>query len=263
MNRALYVAKTGLEAQQFRLAAISNNLANANTYAYKAGRAEFDDLLYQNVRQPGAQASQDEANTLPSGLQLGTGVKAIGVQKIHTQGNLMVTDNQLDVAIEGKGFFQALDQEGNLMYTRDGSFQVNQNGDMVTSSGYLLEPNINIPADTTEVVISRDGVVYVTQPGNVAQNQVGQIELAVFINPAGLESLGHNFYAETTASGVPNLNNPQTADAGGLTQGALEASNVNTVEELIGMIEAQRTYEMNSKAISAADGMMQYLNNNI
>lgn len=262
MNRALYVAKTGLEAQQFRLAAISNNLANANTYGYKTGRAEFDDLLYQNVRQPGAQASQDESNTLPSGLQLGTGVKAIGVQKIHTQGNLMVTDNQLDIAIEGKGFFQALDQDGNLMYSRDGSFQVNQNGDVVTSSGYLLEPNINIPQDATDVSITRDGTVYVTQPGNVEQNQVGQIEIATFINPAGLESLGHNFFSETTASGGPNLNNPLTAEAGGLTQGALEASNVNTVEELIGMIEAQRTYEMNSKAISAADGMMQYLNNN-
>lgn len=262
MNRALYIAKTGLEAQQFRLAAISNNIANANTYGYKTGRAEFNDLLYQNIRQPGAQASQDEANTLPSGLQLGTGVKAIGVQKIHTQGNLMVTDNQLDLAIEGKGFFQALDQEGNLMYTRDGSFEVNQNGDIVTSSGYLLEPNINIPQDATEISITRDGAVFVSQPGNVEQNQVGQIELASFINPAGLESLGQNFFSETTASGTPNINNPQTAEAGGLTQGALEASNVNTVEELIGMIEAQRTYEMNSKAISAADGMMQYLNNN-
>jgi flagellar basal-body rod protein FlgG len=262
MNRALYIAKTGLEAQQFRLAAISNNLANANTFAYKAGRAEFDDLLYQNVRQPGAQATQDETNTLPSGLQLGTGVKAIGVQKIHTQGNLMVTDNQLDVAIEGKGFFQSLDQDGNLMYTRDGSFQMNQNGDVVTSSGYLLEPNVNVPQDATSISITRDGAVYVSQPGNVDLNQVGQIELASFMNPAGLESMGHNFYKETTASGTANINNPQTAEAGGLTQGALEASNVNTVEELIGMIEAQRTYEMNSKAISAADGMMQYLNNN-
>lgn len=263
MNRALYVAKTGLEAQQFRLAAISNNLANANTYAYKAGRAEFDDLLYQNVRQPGAQASQDEANTLPSGLQLGTGVKAIGIQKMHTQGNIMVTDNQLDVALEGKGFFQALDQEGNLMYTRDGSFQVNQNGDVVTSSGYLLEPNINIPQNSTEITITRDGAVFATEPGNPAPNQVGQLELATFINPAGLQSIGHNFYTETTASGAANINNPQTAEAGAVMQGALEASNVNTVEELIGMIEAQRTYEMNSKAISAADSMMQYLNNNV
>lgn len=263
MNHALYIAKTGLEAQQTRLAAISNNLANANTYAYKSGRAEFQDLMYQNVRQPGAQASQNEENTLPSGLQLGMGVKTIGIQKIHTQGNMIITDNQLDIAIEGKGFFQALDVNGNMMYTRDGSFEVNQNGDVVTSSGYLLEPNINIPQDTTEVSITRDGAVFVSQPGNVEQQQVGQLDLATFINPAGLESLGGNFYAETTASGVPNINNPQTEEAGSVLQNALEASNVNTVEELIGMIEAQRTYEMNSKAISAADGMMQYLNNNI
>lgn len=262
MNHALYIAKTGLEAQQTRLAAISNNLANANTYAYKSGRAEFHDLMYQNVRQPGAQASQDEANTLPSGLQLGMGVKTVGIQKIHTQGNMIITDNQLDIAVEGKGFFQVLDANGDMMYTRDGSFEVNQNGDVVTSSGYLLEPNINIPQDTTEISITRDGAVFVSQPGNVQQQQVGQIDLATFINPAGLEALGSNFYSETTASGVPNINNPQTAEAGSVLQGALEASNVNTVEELIGMIEAQRTYEMNSKAISAADGMMQYLNNN-
>jgi len=262
MNRALYVAKTGLEAQTFRLTAISNNLANANTYGYKTGRAEFDDLLYQNVRQPGAQATQDEANTLPSGLQLGVGVKAVGVQKIFTQGNLMITDNQLDVAINGKGFFQVLDQEGNMMYTRDGSFQVNQNGDLVTSSGYLVEPNINIPQDATEVLIARDGTVSVKQPGNIQLNQVGQLQIATFINPAGLEAVGQNFFVETTASGAPTVNNADTADAGAIEQGALEASNVNTVEELIGMIEAQRTYEMNSKAIKAADGMMQYLNNN-
>jgi len=262
MNHALYIAKTGLEAQQTRLASISNNLANANTYAYKSGRAEFHDLMYQNVRQPGAKATQDDANTLPSGLQIGTGVKAVGIQKIHTQGNMIVTDNQLDIAIEGKGFFQALDANGNMMYTRDGSFEINQNGDVVTSSGYLLEPNINIPQDATEVSITSDGAVFVSQPGNTEQQQVGQIDLATFINPAGLEALGSNFFSETTASGVPTINNPQTAEAGSVLQGALESSNVNTVEELIGMIEAQRTYEMNSKAISAADGMMQYLNNN-
>jgi len=262
MNRALYVAKTGLEAQTFRLAAISNNLANANTYGYKTGRAEFDDLLYQNVRQPGAQATQDESNTLPSGLQLGTGVKAVGVQKLFTQGNLMITDNQLDLAINGKGFFQVLDQDGNIMYTRDGSFQVNQNGDLVTSSGYLVEPNINIPQDATKIVVSRDGIVSAKEPGNTQLTQLGQLQLATFINPAGLEAKGQNFFVETTASGTPTVNNPNNADAGAIEQGALEASNVNTVNELIGMIEAQRTYEMNSKAIKAADGMMQYLNNN-
>lgn len=263
MNRALYVAKTGLEAQQFRLAAISNNLANANTYGYKAGRAEFDDLLYQNVRMPGAQGGQDPANTLPSGLQLGVGVKAVGVQKIHTQGNLMVTDNQLDLAIDGKGFFQVLDTEGNIMYTRDGSFQVNQNGDVVSSSGYLLEPNIQVPPNVTDISIARDGTVFAKEPGVAAPINLGQLEIAMFINPAGLESVGQNMYYETIASGAPVVNNPNNEDAGALIQGALEASNVNTVEELIGMIEAQRTYEMNSKAVSAADGMMQYLNNNV
>jgi flagellar basal-body rod protein FlgG len=261
--KALYVAKTGLEAQQVRLAAISNNLANANTTGYKSGRAEFDDLLYQNVRAPGAQGTQDEINTLPSGLQLGVGVKAVGVQKIHTQGNLMVTDNQLDLALDGKGFFRVLDPDGNIMYTRDGSFQVNQNGDIVTSSGYPLEPNIQVPANALNIVIGRDGTVFATEAGNPEPVNLGQIEIATFINPAGLESIGQNMYYETIASGAPVVNNPTVDDAAAVIQGALEASNVNTVEELIGMIEAQRTYEMNSKAISAADGMMQYLNNNI
>ena len=263
MNRALYVAKTGLEAQDFRLAAISNNLANANTYGFKAGRAEFNDLLYQNVRQPGAQANQDESSTLPSGLQLGTGVKAIGVQKIHTQGNAMVTDNQLDVMIQGNGFFQVLDQDGNINYTRDGSFQVNQNGDLVTSAGHLVEPNINIPLNATEVFIASDGTVSAKLPGDPTPAQLGQLQVATFINPAGLDSIGQNYYKESLASGTPNVKNPQTEEAGSLLQGALESSNVNTVEELIGMIEAQRTYEMNSKAIKAADGMMSYLNNNV
>lgn len=263
MERALYVAKTGLEAQSFRLAAISNNLANANTYAFKTGRAEFNDLMYQNIRQPGAQATQNEENTLPSGLQLGTGVKAIGVQKIFTEGNPLVTDNQMDVMIEGKGFLKAVDQDGNLLYTRDGSLQVNQNGDVVTSAGYLLEPGINIPANITNITISRDGQLSGQEPGVAAPAVLGQIELATFINPAGLESIGNNFYRETLASGTPENKNPQTDEAGALLQGALEASNVNTVEELIGLIEAQRTYEMNSKVVSAADGMMQYLNNNV
>lgn len=263
MNRALYVAKTGLEAQDFRLAAISNNIANANTYGFKAGRAEFSDLLYQNIRQPGAQASQDESSTLPSGLQLGTGVKAIGVQKIHTQGNAMITDNQFDVMIQGKGFFQVLDADGNLNYTRDGSFEINQNGDLVTSTGQLIEPNINVPLNATEVFISPDGTVAAKLPGEPVPAQLGQLELATFINPAGLESIGQNYFKESLASGTPNVKAPGTEEAGALLQGALESSNVNTVEELIGMIEAQRTYEMNSKAIKAADGMMSYLNNNV
>lgn len=263
MNRTLYIAKTGLEAQDFRLATISNNLANANTFAYKKGRAEFVDLMYQNVRQPGAKATNNDENTYPSGLQLGTGVKAVGVQKVFSQGNIMITDNQLDVAVQGRGFFRAIDQNGNEMYFRDGSFQTNQNGDLVTSSGFLLEPAINIPLDTTEIFISRDGEVSVKQPGVAQPAIVGQMELATFPNPSGLDAIGNNFYKETLASGVPANKNPDTDEAGSLLQGALEASNVSTVEELVAMIEAQRTYEMNAKAISAADGMMQYLNNNV
>lgn len=262
MNHALYVAKTGLEAQQTRLTTISNNLANSNTYAYKAGRAEFQDLMYQNVRQAGAQATQDETNTLPSGLQIGTGVQTVGVQKMYTQGNLIMTENQFDLAVEGKGFFRALDQNGNEMYTRDGSFQVNQNGDMVTSSGYLVQPNIQIPQDASSVTVGKDGTVYARIPGQAQEQNIGQITLSTFVNPAGLESIGGNFLRETAASGVPNETIPGENSSGTVLQGALESSNVNTVEELIGMIEAQRTYEMNSKAISAADGMMQYLNNN-
>lgn len=263
MERALYVAKTGLEGQSFRLAAISNNIANANTYGFKTGRPEFEDLMYQNIRQPGAQATQNEENTLPSGLQLGTGTKAIGVQKIFTQGNAMVTDNQLDVMIQGKGFLRALDQNGNVLYTRDGSLQVNQNGDLVTSSGYLIDPNINIPQNVTEITISSDGQVSGQEPGNTAPTVLGQLELSTFINPAGLESVGQNFYKETLASGTPQDKNPETDEAGSILQGSLEASNVNTVEQLVSMIEAQRTYEMNSKVVSAADGMMKYLNNNV
>ncbi len=263
MIRALYVAKTGLEAQQMRLAVISNNLSNATNFGYKAGRANFEDLLYQNVRLPGAQATQDAANTLPSGLQLGTGTRVIGVQKLHTQGNLVITDQPLDIAISGKGFFQVLDQNGQIMYTRNGSFQLNQNGDVVTPSGYLLEPNINIPPNATDIIITSDGQVSAKLPGDPVPAVVGQIQLATFVNPAGLESLGGNFFRETAASGAPTVNNPQTEDAGKVIQKALEASNVNTAGELINMIEAQRTYEMNSKTIAAANGMLQFLNNTV
>lgn len=263
MNHALFIAKTGLEAQEFRLATIANNIANANTFGFKKGRAEFVDLMYQNVRQPGAKANANEDSTLPSGLQIGTGTKAIGVQKIHTQGNIIVTDNKLDVSINGRGFFKALDQNGVEMFFRDGSFQLNQNGDMVTSSGHLLEPAINIPADAIEIFITQDGEVSVKQPGDPTPAVVGQIELSTFLNPSGLEAIGNNFFIESLASGVPANKNPQTDEAGSLLQGTLESSNVSTVEELVAMIEAQRTFEMNSKAISAADGMMRFLNNNI
>jgi flagellar basal-body rod protein FlgG len=185
------------------------------------------------------------------------------LRKIPTEGNAQITNNQLDVMIQGKGFLQALDANGDMMYTRDGALQVNQNGDLTTASGYLVQPNINIPINATSVNISKDGVVSATLPGNTQPSQLGQLQVATFINPAGLSSIGNNFYKESLASGTPNVQNPQTNEAGGLLQGALESSNVNTVSELIGMIEAQRTYEMNSKAIKAASGMMQYLNNNV
>ncbi len=260
MNRALYVAKTGLEAQNTRLATISNNLANANTTGYKQGRAEFEDLIYQNVRQPGGYTSQQ--TTLPSGLQLGVGTRVVAIQKLHQQGNLQNTGNQLDVALQGKGFFQIQQPDGTVAYTRDGSFQLNQNGDIVNSAGLLLLPQITVPNTSTGVTIGTDGTVSATVPGQIAAQQLGQIEVATFINPAGLSANGDNLLTETIASGAPVVGVPSVDGAGSTIQNFLEASNVNTVEELIGMIEAQRTYEMNAKAIKAADSMMQYLNNN-
>lgn len=260
MNRALYIAKTGLEAQNTRLATISNNLANANTTGYKQGRAEFEDLIYQNVRQPGGYTNQQ--TTLPSGLQLGVGTRVVAVQKMFEQGNLQNTGNQFDVAIQGKGFFQILQQDGTIAYTRDGSFQLNQNGDIVTSGGLLLQPQMTVPTNATGVTIGTDGTVSVTIDGQPQPQQLGQIELASFINPAGLNAKGDNLFTETIASGAPLTGVPGVDGMGTTLQSFLEASNVNTVEELIGMIEAQRTYEMNSKAIKAADEMMSYLNNN-
>lgn len=261
MNRALYVAKTGLEAQNTRLATISNNLANANTTGYKQGRAEFEDLIYQNVRQPGGYTNQQ--TTLPSGLQLGVGTRVVAIQKMHQQGNLQNTGNELDLALQGKGFFQIQQPDGTIGYTRDGSFQLNQNGDVVTSGGLLLQPQITVPQNATAVTVGTDGSVFATIPGEPAPQQLGQLEIATFINPAGLNAKGDNLFTETIASGVPVVGVAGTDGVGTIIQSFLEASNVNTVEELIGMIEAQRTYEMNAKAIKAADGMMQYLNNNV
>lgn len=261
MNRALYVAKTGLEAQNTRLATISNNLANANTTGYKQGRAEFEDLIYQNVRQPGGYTNQQ--TTLPSGLQLGVGTKVVAIQKMHTQGSLQNTGNELDIALQGKGFFQIQQVDGTIAYTRDGSFQLNQNGDLVTSGGLLVQPQITVPPNATGVTIGTDGTVSATIPGQAEPQQLGQLEIATFINPAGLNAKGDNLFTETIASGVPVIGVAGVDGVGTIIQSFLEASNVNTVEELIGMIEAQRTYEMNAKAIKAADGMMQYLNNNV
>jgi flagellar basal-body rod protein FlgG len=257
MIRSLWISKTGLDAQQTQMDVISNNLANVSTTGFKRTRAVFEDLLYQTLRQPGAQSSQQ--TMLPSGLQLGTGVRPVASEKIFTQGNLQQTGNALDMAIQGKGFFQVLLPDGTTGYTRDGSFQVDAQGQMVTASGYPLQPSISIPADATTVSIGADGTVSVVQPGSPSANQVGSIQLAGFINNAGLQNFGENIYLETAASGTPSANTPGTNGLGSLNQTYLETSNVNVVEELVSMIQTQRAYEINSKAISTSDQMLQKL----
>jgi flagellar basal-body rod protein FlgG len=261
MNKALWVAKTGLEAQQTRMSVISNNLANVNTTGFKRDRAVFEDLLYQNVRQVGAQSSQD--TRLPSGLQLGTGVRTVATEKIHTLGNIVQTNNSLDIAIQGRGFIQVLQPDGNLAYSRDGSFKVDETGQLVTSSGYVIQPAITIPNNATSVTIGSDGVVSAMTPGSATPTQVGTIQLADFINPAGLQAVGQNLYQETAASGSPSTGTPGLNGLGTVSQGALETSNVNVVEELVDMIETQRAYEMNSKAIQTTDRMLQYVTTNL
>jgi len=257
MIRSLWIAKTGLDAQQTQMDVISNNLANVSTSGFKRARAVFEDLLYQTIRQPGAQSS--EQTQLPSGLQIGTGVKPVATERIFTQGNLQQTGNSKDVAIQGNGFFQVLMPDGTTAYSRDGSFQSDANGQMVTSSGYAVQPAITMPADTQTLTIARDGTVSVTQPGNAAPTTIGTLQLAMFINPAGLQSLGENLYAETASSGTPSSNAPGSNGAGLLNQGYVETSNVNVVEELVNMIQTQRAYEINSKAISTSDQMLQRL----
>jgi flagellar basal-body rod protein FlgG len=257
MIRSLWIAKTGLDAQQTQMDVISNNLANVSTSGFKRSRAVFEDLLYQTIRQPGAQSS--EQTQLPSGLQIGTGVKPVATERIFTQGNLQQTGNAKDVAIQGNGFFQVLMPDGTTAYSRDGSFQADANGQLVTSSGYAVQPAITIPADTQSLTIARDGTVSITQPGSSNATTIGTLQLAMFINPAGLQSLGENLYAETAASGTPSSNAPGSNGAGLLNQGYVETSNVNVVEELVNMIQTQRAYEINSKAISTSDQMLQRL----
>jgi len=261
MYPALWIAKTGLDAQQTRMSVISNNLANVNTTGFKRDRASFEDLIYQNVRQVGASSSQD--TELPSGLNLGTGVRTVATQKLHAQGNLMQTNNNLDFAIEGRGFFQILTPDGSIQYTRDGTFSLNQDGEIVSPNGYPLEPAITIPANTLSVTLGSDGTVSVLVAGDDAPSQIGNIELAEFINPTGLEAMGGNLFRETLASGTPTVTTPGQDGVGTLLQGALESSNVNVVEELVNMIETQRAYEMNSKAISTTDEMLAYVTNQL
>lgn len=261
MTQALWVAKTGLDAQQTRMAVVSNNLANVNTTGFKQSRVVFEDLLYQTVRQSGGQSSQD--TELPSGMNLGTGVRVVATEKLFTQGSILQTDNALDVAVKGRGFFQVLMPDGNIAYTRDGSFQRNSQGEMVTANGYVVQPGINIPDGAQTITIGGDGVVSVKLAGIPSPTQVGTLETVDFINPVGLQPIGENLFLETSSSGAAQAGTPGLNGLGSLAQGALEGSNVNVVAELVNMIETQRAYEMNSKAISTSDQMMQYLNNNL
>ena len=256
-ERALWIAKTGLDAQQTRMAVISNNLANVNTIGYKKSRAIFEDLVYQNIRQVGAQTTQN--TELPTGLQLGTGVRTVATEKLHSQGNMQQTDNSLDIAVSGRGYFQILMPNGDINYTRDGSFKLDSSGQIVTAGGMTLEPNITIPADASSISIGRDGTVSVIQPGSADSVEVGQVQLADFINPSGLSPIGENLFSESVASGAPATGVPGDAEFGSVLQGSLETSNVNVVEELVNMIETQRAYEMNSKAISTTDEMLSYV----
>lgn len=254
MIKSLWTAKTGLESQQVKLDVISNNLANVSTNGFKRSRAVFEDLLYQNLRQPGAQ--NDVQNRLPSGMQVGTGVRPVATERLHTQGGLENTGNSRDLAINGNGFFQVQLPDGNTAYTRDGSFQINENGEMVTANGYPLLPGISIPSEALSVTISEDGMVTVTTPDdNFGQNR-GQLFLATFVNPGGLQSIGGNLYVETASSGPRNEAPPGTMGAGRLFQNYVETSNVNVVEEMVSMIQTQRAYEINSRAVQTSDEML-------
>jgi len=257
MIRSLWIAKTGMEAQQTQMDVVSNNLANVSTNGFKKSRAVFEDLLYQNIRQPGAQSSQQ--TLLPSGMQQGTGVRPVSIERIHTQGNPQSTGNDKDMMVNGNGFFQVLLPDGTTAYTRDGSFQRDENGQMVTQSGFVIQPAITIPANAEAITVARDGTVSVKVPGQAANQQIGNLQLATFINPTGLESKGENLYVETGVSGAPIINQPGTNGSGSILQGYVETSNVNVVEEMVNMIQTQRAYEINSKAITTSDQMLQKL----
>lgn len=261
MSQALWVAKTGLDAQQTRLSVISNNLANVNTFGFKKDRAVFNDLLYQTVRQPGSQSSQ--STELPSGLMLGTGVRVVATEKIHSIGSIFQTENSLDVAISGNGFFEILMPDGSTAYTRDGSFQRDSQGQIVTANGFILQPAITIPADTQSLSIANDGTVSALISGSTSPTQVGTIQISDFINPTGLQPIGDNLFKETASSGTPQAGTPGLTGLGTLIQGSLESSNVNVVEELVNMIETQRAYEMNAKAIETTDQMLQFASNTL
>lgn len=261
MEASLWVSKTGLDAQQMRMTVISNNLANVNTTGFKRDRAVFEDLLYQNIRQPGGATGGD--NQTPTGLMMGTGVRIVATEKMHSQGSMIQTKNALDLAVQGEGMFQILQPDGTFAYTRDGSFKLSVNRELVTSNGMPVQPSIVIPQDAESITIGEDGTVAIQPYGNAEEQVIGQLQLARFVNYAGLEPMGKNLYRETSGSGAALLSAPDTDGAGRLAQGALEAANVNVVEEMVNMIETQRAYEINSKAISSVDSMLRFLNQNL
>jgi len=254
--RSLDIGATGMLAQQMNVDVISNNIANMTTTGFKRQRAAFADLIYQNIDRPGS-TSSDAGTTVPSGLQLGLGVRTGAVYRMHGQGALRITENPLDLAITGEGLFQITLPSGDTAYTRDGTFQINENGEIVTTQGYVVDPGITIPPDATSIDVNQSGEVLVSLPGQVALSNLGQIQLANFVNPTGLESIGDNLYLETEASGAPTTGNPNEDEFGAIRQGAVEQSNVNVVEEITELISAQRAYEMNSNIISTSDEMLQ------
>lgn len=256
MARSLDIGASGMLAQQMNVDVISNNIANMTTNGFKRQRVDFKDLIYQNIDRPGTQSS-DAGTLLPSGLQLGLGVRVGSVYRINEQGPLQVTENPLDLAINGDGFFQVAMPDGTTGYTRSGILQIDESGQLVTTQGFPIEPSISIPSDAVDVEVNAQGEVLVSINGQTTQTNAGQIQLASFINPAGLEAKGNNLFVETTASGTPTLNNPGSDNLGSLQQGAVESSNVNVVEEITRLIEAQRAYEMNSNVIRTSDEMMQ------
>ena len=261
MNQSLWISKTGLSAQDTRLATIANNLSNAATVGFKRDSTVFEDLLYQIRRQPGAQSSQN--TQLPSGLQVGTGVRVIGTQKEFSEGSVEITEKPLDIAIVGRGFFEILLPDGSTAYTRNGQFQVSADGEIVTARGMVLQPSITIPDDAQSITISTDGIVEATIFGQPTAQTLGTLTVTNFINPTGLQAIGSNMFLETAASGSPISGTPGNQGLGHLEQGALENSNVDVVQELVNMITTQRTYEMNSKVISTADQMLQFLSQNL
>ena len=257
---SLNIGASGMLAQQLNVDVISNNLANMTTTGYKRQRAQFQDLMYQNIERPGA-TSSDVGTIVPSGIQLGLGVKAASVHRLHSQGSAIITDNEFDVAIMGEGYFQIELPSGETAYTRDGSFQVNGDGEIVTSNGYVVEPTIVVPDDAISIVINNSGEVLAQIDGQADMTNLGQLELSVFANKAGLEAVGQNLFLETEASGAPIVGNPNADGYGRIEQGVLEAANVNSVEEITNLITAQRAYEFNSQIVQVSDQMLETASN--